>query len=62
MSKTRNSKQPDHRYFDLKKLSRSKDDEEEEEDQSASATSEFEPVVLAYANYVMYRTKTFTSK
>lgn len=63
MSKTRNSKQPDHRYFDLKRLNGPPtDDDDEDESNDGSTLSGYEPVVQAYANYVVYRTKTFSSK
>ena len=51
MSKVRNPKNPEHKYFDLA-LIREVDD--------ASAT--YEPFVGAYAAYVMHRSKTFSNK
>ena len=51
MSKTRNPKKPDQKYFDLRHVS-------ELDDNSAA----FEPFVHAYGAYVIHRTKSFSSR
>jgi len=51
MSRVRNPKNPDHKYFDLSLV-------KEVDDVSAP----FEPFVAAYSAYVLHRAKTFSSK
>jgi hypothetical protein len=51
LSKTRNPKNPEHKYFSIAAIS--KLDE---------LSAEYEPFVSAYAAYVIQRAKTFTAR
>ncbi len=66
MSKTRNAKLPDHRYFDVRRFAaEEQEDLDDDEDAGAAASAEglqYAQYVQAYAKYVFFRTKTFSSK
>jgi hypothetical protein len=51
MSRLRNPKSPDHKYFDISEIS-----------EVAPSDAEYEDFIRAYATYTVFRTKTFTSK
>ena len=51
MSRERNPKKPDHRYFDTRLVS--------DVDESGEIYEEF---ILAYATYVLYRARNFAGK
>jgi hypothetical protein len=53
MAKTRNPKNPDHKYFDIKTIG---------ELDEASATPEIQSYVTVYASYVIFRAKSFTAR
>ncbi len=53
MAKTRNPKNPDHRYFDVQKIG------ELSELNVAAGLQEY---VTHYAEYVVYRAKAFTAR
>jgi NADH:ubiquinone oxidoreductase subunit E len=51
MVKTRNPKNPEHRYFSVNAIA-----------ELDEASAPFEGYVTAYANYVIHRTKHFTAR
>lgn len=51
MSKTRNPKKPDHKYFDVRQIS-----------ELDEASEEYQSFVKAYASFVLYRAKTFSNR
>lgn len=53
MAKTRNPKSPDHKYFDVKKIAELDD---------LSVAAGLQEYVSAYASYVVFRAKSFTTR
>jgi hypothetical protein len=52
LSKLRNPKKPDHKYFDVRRIVNDLDD----------LSVLYEPFVAGYASYVIYRVKFFSNK